>query len=375
MNSVFSALLLPVSSFERLSLNGSELNALKQTASDFNLFTLLYSRLREYGDQYGDDPAIARFLGDNKNLYLNYVAHSILLEAAGNEIMSLLRKNGISAIIMRGYDIEKNIYHTSYVRSSVDIDILIKKEDALVVERIMDQAGFERDSSISLNYYLSRIHHAAYHNKSSNVTIEIHWHFGVPYFFHLSPEEIWKEIKENESGGVALSPELVLMMLLIHHHSHSFRELKILIDLLWAMNKYQREIDWEVFAERLEMAGLVKTTLITLGQFNQFWNERVKGLIPLEVLSNAFSQYRIPECLMNHFRINLKTGDHKEIYRDKFVARFSLDRRSTIFLSFIKTVFPVPEAIKGLYNDSRNWMLPLNYARFIKWRMKAWIGM
>jgi len=43
-------------------------------------------------------------------------------------------------------------------------------------------------------------------------------------------------------------------------------------------------------------------------------------------------------------------------------------------LSYFKTLFPVPEAIKELYGDRRNFTLPLNYLRFIKWRVREWTG-
>jgi hypothetical protein len=68
-------------------------------------------------------------------------------------------------------------------------------------------------------------------------------------------------------------------------------------------------------------------------------------------------------------RNNLST-----IYKDKLIARFALDRWSTIIFSFFKTLFPFPVAIKELYRDKRNWSLPFNYVRFIKWRVKEWMG-
>ena len=61
-------------------------------------------------------------------------------------------------------------------------------------------------------------------------------------------------------------------------------------------------------------------------------------------------------------------------YKDKLIERLALDRLSTTVLSYFRTLFPVPEAIKELYKDRRNWYLPFNYLKFIKWRVKEWMG-
>jgi hypothetical protein len=42
--------------------------------------------------------------------------------------------------------------------------------------------------------------------------------------------------------------------------------------------------------------------------------------------------------------------------------------------SFVKALFPVTKAIKALYDDKRNWTLPFNYLKFIRWRLKEWRG-
>ena len=51
------------------------------------------------------------------------------------------------------------------------------------------------------------------------------------------------------------------------------------------------------------------------------------------------------------------------------MARLALDRWNAILHSFTKTFFPPPSAIRELYRDFRNWTLPINYIRFILWRI------
>ncbi|MGC2062530.1 MAG: hypothetical protein WA610_06095, partial [Thermodesulfovibrionales bacterium] len=62
-------------------------------------------------------------------------------------------------------------------------------------------------------------------------------------------------------------------------------------------------------------------------------------------------------------------------YKDKFIARFALDRPVRILTSFFRTLFPLPEAVRALYRPgSNNWVLPFLYLKFIVWRIKCWTG-
>ena len=295
-------------------------------------------------------------------------------EAVENELASLLRKNSIPVIVMRGNDIAKEIYNDANCRTSSDIDFLIQRKNAVKADSILSQEGYKSEIKTPFKYCLSRIHHAAYRHSQNNMVIEMHWNFGLPYFFRLTSEEIWNEVIFTDSGQPRLSSEMIVIMLLIHHHSHSFRELKILVDILWALHKYKDEIDWYTFTNKLRKVGLIKTTQITLHQIQRLWNQSPDEIPSINTLEQAIltSGHKDPKFLKAYFRMDVDRDYHTQIYKDKLVSRFALDRRVMIILSFFKTVFPVPQAIKELYGDMRNWTLPFNYLRFIRWRVKEW---
>ena len=83
---------------------------------------------------------------------------------------------------------------------------------------------------------------------------------------------------------------------------------------------------------------------------------------------------KVSSFLLSYFRMDLNKKYHSEIYKDKLIARLALDKWSTIILSYFKTLFPVPLAVKELFQDKRTWTLPFNYLRFIRWRIKDWLG-
>jgi hypothetical protein len=206
------------------------------------------------------------------------------------------------------------------------------------------------------------------------MVIEMHWNFGLPYFFRLSSEEIWDDVIFTDSGKPRLSSEMIVIMLLIHHHSHSYRELKILVDILWALHKYKDEIDWYTFSNKLRKIGLIKTTQITLNQIQNLWKDSPDEILSIKTLEQAIqtSGHKDPKFLLSYFQMDVDRDYHPQVYKDKLVSRFALDRRAMIILSFVKTLFPVPQAIKELYGDMRNWTLPFNYLKFIRWRVKEW---
>jgi hypothetical protein len=297
-------------------------------------------------------------------------------EAVENEVTSLLLQKGIPSMVIKGNRLANEIFQDPNCRVSSDIDILIHKVDAEKVDRILREQGYQGDTVAPVKYCLYRIHHAIYRHPGNNMLVEIHWHFGVPYFFRLTSDEIWREVGANDSGAMLLSPEMTLVMLLIHHHSHSFRQLKILVDILWTLYRYESVIDWRHFAMKIRKAGLVKTTLLSLHQIKTLWKKAPDDLKSFRALEREINNkgYTIPSIILSYFRMDINKDKARNIYKDKLIARFVLDSRSDILLSFPKTLFPVPEAIRELYRDGRNWTLPLNYLKFITWRVKEWMG-
>jgi hypothetical protein len=191
----------------------------------------------------------------------------------------------------------------------------------------------------------------------------------------LSSGEIWKEITVADSGKSTLPPEMALIQLLINHHMNAFRSLKRIVDILWALHRYEDEIDWASFAAQLKKIGLVKGAFIALHQIQSLWKEQATDMGSLKALHQEIAQTgcKQPRRLMAYFSLNLGENYASRLFKDKVVSRFALDKWSTIILSYFKTIVPYPQAIKGFYKDQSNWTLPCNYARFMGFLLKKWI--
>jgi hypothetical protein len=374
MNSLFLQLICPLPFTGPVKITKNDLIEIREQAMRHNLFQLIYSQLQKYQMFIFPQDLANDFLKESKGLYLKGVALSAKQEAVENEVASLLRAKGIQSLIIRGNSLAKELYNDMNCRTSTDIDILIRESDVLSADSVLKENRYDRNDRIPLTFWLHRLHHAIYHYPGTSDIIELHWNFGIPSFFKLSPEDIWDEVTINDSEQLRLKPEMLIIMLLVHHHMHSFREIKILTDIVWSLHKYKNIIDWHMFALKIRQIGLVKITGITIKQIQKVWKEADEWISSIRDLLNEMQDmgYREPKALMSLFKLDFESQYSFQNYKDKLIARFALDNMSTIIFSFLKVLLPLPQAVKDFYEDKRNWALPFNYLRFIMWRVKEW---
>ena len=357
-----------------ISLNSAELSTCVTLAQQHGLEMLLYSQLKKHYS--GSNNYIDDYLSHNENRFLKNVNISMGQEAVEKDVVALLGKRGVPAGIIKGNEIARTLYGDPNCRSSSDIDILIKRADIASADSIFTGNGYRRTDSLPLLFWIGRLHHAQYQHSRHPFLIEVHWDFGVPFLFDINSDDIWNSVKRNNSGADVLSPEMTIMMLFIHHFRHGFREFKILVDIHWGLYKYDGIIDWQEFAGRLKKVGLIKSARIILAQLDSLWRLSDGPLKSFRILQEQLTHEPTPIApfLLKFFRMDIGKDLKFSSAGDIIMARFVLDTWSKILYSFTKSFFPRPQEIKELYPASRNCMLPINYLRFISWRVKVWTG-
>ncbi len=350
-----------------------DLPALKDLALKNGVLPLLYTQLL-------NGPAnrtghVRKFIEDVKPYFLQSSVFSMRQEALEKEVLSLLRKEGMPAIVMKGNAIARDIYEDRNCRLSEDVDILVRQSDVFRAAEVLSKAGYSCETDVPLEYRFVSIHHATFYKTHGTIPLELHWLFGVPSFFGLTSAQIWEEVLTDSEGNYKLSPELQLILLLVHHHSHSFRELKTLLDILWTMWRYGAVIDRRSLVSRLERVGLIKISQITLAQIRSLWSGVPDVIAAADALVREIEKkgHRSPRFFSSCFSMDITGNAHKGSSIDKIVKRFVLDRPSTVFRSF-GALLPSCRAISVRYGDSRLWRLPLNYSRYIIWQLKCWRG-
>ena len=375
MSSLFLKLIWPLP-LHNPEFTGEDILEIHALSIRHGLFPLVYDRLRKLKKVSENPKEIENYLEAKESLYLRSVSRSAKQEVLGQRVLSTLEKNGIPGLVIRGNEIAREIYGDLNVRTSSDIDILIKMSDALQADSVLSNIGYQRTDSLPMGFWFHRLHHAIYTDPETGELIEMHWCFSIPSFFQLSSEEIWKGVLPEGDGQYRLSPEMNVIMLLVHHHMHAFRELKILVDILWALQKYENMIHWDRFVAKIEKIGLIKATQISLSQMHMLWKERCHELGPVLTLQHEIEamRFKAPKALISYFAMDLNKHYSFQANRDKFMFRFALDRKKTVAFSFFKIMFPVAGALQELYKDKKNRTLPGSYLRFMAWRVREWMG-
>ncbi len=345
---------------------------LKELSLQHGLFPLLYTQIKRKRELL--PPGLSsEFLSKYNHLFLKSVTFSAINESVEKYTLSLLQQNSIDAIVIKGSILTENIYKDPNCRVSSDIDILVRREDVFSVESLLLDNGYKQEDNLSLRYCLSRIHHVSYVH-ATGVNVEIHWNFGIPYFFDITSKAIWSEVAKDRCGHLRLTDEMLLVMLFVHHHSHSFRELRTLVDILWALHRFKETMDYDSLADRITRFGLARVVKLAIFQISRLWPVyyHCSGI---KELADKFGDIKLHPLVSRYFDMRFDKRAKKSIYRDKFMARLLLKNKLRFFISLIRTVIPPRIAIEEIYGESGMLALPVKYIRFIMWRLKEWFGL
>jgi hypothetical protein len=336
---------------------------------------LLYWQIRKNRQIIEPRSVVDDFLDEMKAAYFGNVARTTRREVAEGCTIDLLSGEGIPSVLLRGSTIACDLYGDPFCRTSADIDLLIRQDDMVRADAVLSGNGYRRPDRLPLTFWANRIHHAVYHRPATDDLVEVHWNFGIPSFFRLSSADIWADSFPLEKKRYGLSPAMTVIHLLMHHHMHAFRELKILTDIIWALHKYGDSIEWSAFGQRLKHIGLLKTAMITSSQIESLCKGRVENEAALRKFRETVADAgrKEPVLLKRYFTMTPGKTCVFQGRGDRLMARLALDIRKKMLQSFVTALFPLPEEVRSLYGDQRNWMLPRLYARFVSWRMQEWI--
>ena len=357
-----------------ISINSVEFSRCAELARRHGVEMLFYSRLKKH--YAGSNDCIDDYLKQIEHSYLKAVARSMRQEVVEKEIVDALGKQRIPACIIKGNEIARVLYEDPNCRSSADIDVLIRTSDLINADKILCDNGFMRHDLLPLPFWIGRLHHAVYSNAKNSCLLELHWDFGYPLYFNLTPDEIWNGVVESNTEGYSLTPETMVVLLFMHHFRHGFREFKILVDILWSFHRYDRIINWQEFTGKLKKIGLIKTTLIILDQLDSLWRLSDGRLESFNILQKQLASVPIhpSKFLLRYFKIDIEKEYKTSGTLDMEMSKLVLDKKSKVMYSFVKILFPRPQDIRGFYPGTSKLTLPLNYLRFICWRVKQSTG-
>mgnify|MGYP000141371111 CR=1 FL=1 len=175
------------------------------------------------------------------------------------KIVNIFNKDKISIVPIKGIAILKDLYERPYLRVIRDLDILVKKQDLLKIEEILERLGYTKDlCGFKEKYWKQRQYHIAFRRNDSkllSLPIEIHWGLDYPSKNRQAPSlDLWNrlsEIKIENSKIKLTSPEDVLFILALHQRRFGkILSLKYICDVALLLKKYSSKFDWDYVLEQ-----------------------------------------------------------------------------------------------------------------------------
>ena len=171
-----------------------------------------------------------------ENALLTGAARNLLMGQQIGRVLTAFQEAGIPVLLIKGPALGRTVYPDPALRQSSDIDLLIRPEDFLSSEKIMESLGY---SCPARTYHLSRhtFHHQEFLPGKKGMMVEIHWmaDFGFGYFPENWLDNFLKRKIHVESKDLifdTLHPADHLQLLVFHnviHHTH--RRLDWIMDI------------------------------------------------------------------------------------------------------------------------------------------------
>ncbi len=208
-----------------------------------------------------------------KNTYYVTLSKNLSILRQLKDLLGAFSKNGIEAIVFKGLALAHFVYQDLGARPMADIDILVKKEDAPCVDRLLKDLGYSVPfdikvfSSVDANLYHNSVLYESYSSSFGSAFVHVYWHLLnlFPYdraiLDKFSMDDIWNGSQVLDADGLALrtlSVEHDLIYLCMHAFKHGFSPTILLLDMACYINVFGKKIDWEILICDAYAFGLSK---------------------------------------------------------------------------------------------------------------------
>lgn len=305
-------------------------------------------------------------------------------------ISRLLKAHDIDMIALKGVVLSQRLYGSPHVRTSGDIDVLVRPEDLAAVDRLLVGIGYRNVDDLTerqTDAFLVRSHHLNYVREENGQHLELHWQ--SHFWSRDDMEELWQNRKTITLSGeqLAFLDDPALFLFLCDHGSrHLWFRLKWLGDI-GLMLSDKRIGDWELTLKMADRLGfrriLAQTALLIHGLYAISMPPELLNLMGSEKISIGLAKKAL-NAILKETNECLKKGRKLEGIKDAIY--YKQIRPALPFGRLLKEVcicpldyqaFPLPDHLFWLYLPLRPvfWFWRHYGGRFFaKFRLKAHSG-
>lgn len=236
-----------------------------------------------------------------KNYRVQQVARALGQVNELKRIGQLFSEAGINLLPLKGVALSQEIYGDPCIRSSWDLDILVRPDEIEKAGQVLIQAGychepgFHELSKRQKQYILDTHHHHGYMHISKGVHVELHW---SSYLWNKEQIfALWNASKSSiwlDSGLRQLSIEEGILFLADHAARHDWTCLKWLSDIAMMIEIMSDEL-WSSLVNKANIFGLHRVIGQTFALLEWFY-----GIEPPQHIRAILSSDTIVKDLSDH---------------------------------------------------------------------------
>ena len=292
------------------------------------------------------------------------VVRALAQEAELCRVASLFAASGVTLIPLKGVALSQELYGDPFMRSSGDIDILVRVEDVPRAEELLvglcyrNAIGFHSFSRRQQLHIIRSEHHHEYINDESGIHIELHWR---SYLWNEAQvSALWDGSLPSKwaANGNQLSKVDNILFLADHGARHGWQRLKWLSDLAMLMENCSVD-DWDAIYGRADFFELHRPLLETALLLNWCYGIEPSSRVCMQIASD-----KTVRRLANDSLKQLIASDNESFKRSKYfygireVIRLKQLKPTTPFLSILRSFliihadfleFPLPDHLFWLY--------------------------
>jgi hypothetical protein len=199
-----------------------------ETAKAHGVLFLLYKGLKAHGCGVPGD-----FLQQLRQLYLRNSAENLRVGARLVRILGVLADAGMDAVPFKGPVQAEAVYGDIGARYFCDLDILVRRADAVAARDVLVENGFFIDVPIAddqVETYLRHENFFSFTDRAKSIHIDLHWELTGRYLLcPVHMEDLAGRLERQGLAGVemdALGAEDRLIYLCAHSASHCWDKLE-----------------------------------------------------------------------------------------------------------------------------------------------------
>lgn len=204
-------------------------------------------------------------------------------------LLKLFEAHGIQAVPYKGPALAASAYGNLALRQFRDLDILVRKQDALNAKDLLIAQGYRPSVHVTQAQeaaYLRSQYEYELLREDGKAVVELHWGVTPRYFsFSLDFDRLWERLMPVSLASTivwAFAPEDLLLILCVHGAKHCWRRLEWICSVAELVGAYEK-IDWNQLMAQASTLGSKRMLLLGL----VLASDLLGAALPAEVLQVA----------------------------------------------------------------------------------------